>query len=193
MGEPPAGDGAAQAAEEARERLRQSRAGAKRAVKLAGRLDGLPGTSRALAGGDITPQHARIIAEAAEAADVDEGELLEAAAGEPADTFANTARRHVAERCAGEDPAERRRRQRARRELSIKQQPDGMYKLFGAVGCCGCRGGGTGWCEVLPAAGYVVQWQIRPCSQSWCAWWNATSIARSLSPKFSDRNDSSNG
>ncbi len=125
--------GEAQAAEAARERLRQSRAAARREVKLAGRLDGLPGTSRALAGGDITPRHAKIIAEAAEAADVDEEALLEAAAGEPADTFANTARRHVAERSAGEDPAERRRRQRARRELSIRRQADGMYKLFGLL------------------------------------------------------------
>ncbi len=125
--------GEARAAEAVRDRLRQSRSGAKRDVKLAGQLVGLAGTVQALADGDITPQHAKIIAEAAEHTDVDEGELLTAAAGQPTDVFANTVRCHVNDRAAGEDFAERRRRQRARRELSIRQQSDGMYKLFGLL------------------------------------------------------------
>ena len=124
-------DGEARAAEAVRERLRQSRGSAKRDVKLAGRLADLAGTAQALADGDITPQHARIIAEAAEHAEVDEAELLDAAASQPTDVFGHTVRDLVNERTAGEDLAERRRRQRARRELSIKQQSDGMYKLFG--------------------------------------------------------------
>ena len=45
--------------------------------------------------------------------------------------FGHTVRDHVNRRTAEEDLQERRRRQRARRELSIKQQSDGMYKLFG--------------------------------------------------------------
>ena len=124
-------DGEARAAEAVRQRTRQSRSSAKRDVKLAGQLADLSGTSQALADGDITPQHARIIADAAEHTDVDEAELLAAAASEPTDVFGNTVRNHVNERSAGEDLQERRRRQRARRELSIKQQSDGMWKLFG--------------------------------------------------------------
>ncbi len=124
-------DGEAKAAEAVRDRLRQSRGTAKRDVKLAGQLADLAGTAQALADGDITPQHARIIADAAEHTDVDEAELLDAAASQPTDVFGNTVRDHVNERSAGEDLQERRRRQRARRELSIKQQSDGMYKLFG--------------------------------------------------------------
>lgn len=124
-------DGEAEAAEAVRRRSRQSRGSAKRDVKLAGQLADLTDTSQALADGDITPQHARIIADAAEHTDVDEAELLAAAASEPTDVFGNTVRNHVNERTAGEELEERRRRQRARRELSIKQQSDGMYKLFG--------------------------------------------------------------
>ena len=124
-------DGKAKAAEAVRDRLRQSRGSAKRDVKLAGQLADLDGTAQALAGGDITPQHARIIAEAAEHTDVDEDELLDAAATQPTDVFGHTVREHVNERSAGEDLEERRRRQRARRELSIRRQSDGMYKLFG--------------------------------------------------------------
>ena len=126
-------DGEAKAAEAVRDRLRQSRGSAKRDVKLAGQLADLAGTSQALADGDITPQHAKIIAEAAEHTDVDEDELLAAATSEPTDVFGHTVRDHVNERSAGEDLQERRRRQRARRELSLKQQSDGMYKLFGLL------------------------------------------------------------
>lgn len=124
-------DGEAKAAEAVRDRLRQSRGSAKRDVKLAGQLADLAGTAQALADGDITPQHAKIIAEASEHTDVDEAELLDAAATQPTDVFGHTVRDHVNERSAGEDLQERRRRQRARRELSIKRQSDGMYKLFG--------------------------------------------------------------
>ena len=124
-------DGEAKAAEAVRDRLRQSRGSAKRDVKLAGQLADLAGTAQALADGDITPQHAKLIAEAAEHTDVDEAELLDAAARQPTDVFGHTVRDHVNEKSAGEDLVERRRRQRARRELSIKRQSDGMYKLFG--------------------------------------------------------------
>ena len=124
-------DGETKAAEAVRLRSRQSRGSAKRDVKLAGQLANLTGTAKALADGDITPQHARMIATAAEGADVDEDELLAAAAGQPTDVFGHTVRDHVNERTAGEDLAERRRRQHSRRELSLRRQSDGMYKLFG--------------------------------------------------------------
>ncbi len=123
--------GAAAAAEAVRDRLRQSRGSAKRDVKLAGQLADLPDTSQALADGAITAQHARIIAEAAEHTAVDEAALLTAAEREPTDVFGDTVRDHVNEKSADEDLQERRRRQRARRELSISRHSDGMYKLFG--------------------------------------------------------------
>ena len=124
-------DGEARAAEAVRDRLRQSRGSAKRDVKLAGQLADLPNTSQALADGAITAQHARIIAEAAEHTAVDEAALLTAAEREPTDVFGHTVRDHVNEKSADEDLQERRRRQRARRELSISRHSDGMYKLFG--------------------------------------------------------------
>ena len=123
--------GEAHTADVLRNGLKQSRGGAKREVQFAGRLADLPGTAEALADGAITPQHARTIADAAAHTPVDEAALLAAAEEEPADVFGRTVRDHVNERSAGEDLEERRRRQRARREASIKQQSDGMYRLFG--------------------------------------------------------------
>ena len=124
-------DGEAHAADVLRNGLKQSRGGAKREVLFAGRLADLPATAGALAEGAITPQHARTSADAAAHTPVDEAALLGAAGEEPADVFARTVRDHVNERCAGEDLEERRRRQRAQREVSLKQESDGMYKLFG--------------------------------------------------------------
>ena len=127
-------DGEAKAADAVRTRTRQSRYGARRDVELAAQLAEVPKTAGALAEGSITPQHARMIAEAAEqapaGAPIDEAELLEAAEREPVDVFGNTVRGHVNARI-GDDLEERRKRQRAQRRLSIKQQPDGMYELFG--------------------------------------------------------------
>ena len=124
-------DGEARAAEVLRGDLKQSRGGAKREVRFAGRLADLPGTAEALADGAITAQHARAIADASAHTPVDEAVLLAAAEKEPADVFGHTVRDHVNERSAGEDLEQRRRRQRARREANIKQESDGMYKLFG--------------------------------------------------------------
>ncbi len=127
-------DGEAQAADVLRNDVGQSRGSAKREVRLAGQLAKVPRTAGALAEGAITPQHARLIAEAAEqappGAPIDEGELLAAAGREPADLFGRTVREHLNER-SGDDLEERRKRQRAQRRLTIKQQPDGMFELFG--------------------------------------------------------------
>ena len=126
--------GEARAADVLRNDLKQTRGAAKREVKLAGQLAEVPTTARALAAGAITPQHARLIAEAAEQAPagqpIDEAELLAAAEREPADLFGRTVRDHLNER-SGSDLEERRKRQRDQRELNWKQDPDGMYKLFG--------------------------------------------------------------
>ena len=127
-------DGEARAADVMRNDLKQSRGSAKRQVKEAGQLAQVPSTARALAEGVITPQHARLIAGAAEQAPagspIDERELLAAAEQEPADLFGRTVRDHLNER-SGDDLEERRKRQRAQRRLSFKKQPDGMFELFG--------------------------------------------------------------
>lgn len=127
-------DGEARAAEVLRNDVKQSRGSAKRQVKEAGRLAQVPNTAQALAEGAITPQHARLIAEAAEAAPpgtpIDEAELLTAATEQPADLFGATVRDHLNER-NGDDLEERRKRQRSQRRLTWKQQPDGMFELFG--------------------------------------------------------------
>ncbi len=123
--------GEAHAAAVLRGDLKQSRGGARRDVQFAERLSDLPKTAEALADGDVTPEAARTIADASAHTPVDEDELLDAAGTEPADVFARTVRDHVNERTAAEDLEERRRRQRSRREANIKQQSDGMYKLFG--------------------------------------------------------------
>ena len=127
-------DGEARAADVVRNDLKESRSSAKRQVRDAGRLAAVPKVARALGEGVITPQHARLIAEAAEqapeGAPVDEAELLTAAQDEPADRFGATVREHLNER-RGDDLEERRRRQRAQRRLSFKHQPDGMFELFG--------------------------------------------------------------
>ena len=61
-------DGEAQAADVLRNDVGQSRGSAKREVRLAGQLAKVPQTAGPLAEGAITPQHARLIAEAAEQA-----------------------------------------------------------------------------------------------------------------------------
>ena len=104
--------GEAQAADVLCGDLKQSRGAAKREVKLAGQLADVPATAEALADGAITPQHARLIAEAAEAAPpgapIDEAELLEAAANQAADLFGRTVRGHLDERAGDEQTGERR-------------------------------------------------------------------------------------
>ena len=122
--------GEAGAVEMLREGLGQSRSGAKRDVKFAGVLAAMPVTAAALAEGAITPQHARLIVDAAEHVPVDEAELVAAARREHVDLFRRTVREHVNDRL-GDDLEERRRHQRAQRGVSLKQQPDGMYTLFG--------------------------------------------------------------
>ena len=126
--------GEARAADVLHNDLKQSKGAAKGEVRLAGRLGDMSATAEALAAGAITPQHARLIADAAEQAPagkpIDEAGLLAAAGREPADRFGRTVRDHLNER-AGDDLHERRKRQRNQRQVSWKHEPDGMYKLFG--------------------------------------------------------------
>ncbi|MCY4631241.1 MAG: DUF222 domain-containing protein [bacterium] len=113
-----------------REVLGQARGAAKREVQFAEMLAALPATAEALLAGEITPPHARIIAEAAGKVAVDEAELAAMARREHLDRFRRSVREHVNARI-GDDLEERRRHQRAEREVNIKQHPDGMYTLFG--------------------------------------------------------------
>ncbi len=123
-------DGEAGAAEFLRDGLLRARSGAKRDVLFASRLAVLPATAAALAAGMIGEPHARLIAEAAGEVDVDEATLVGAAQREHVDLFRRTVRDHVNARI-GDDLTERRRRQRARREVRFGRQADGMFTLFG--------------------------------------------------------------
>ena len=122
--------GEAHTVEMLRDVVGQSRGGAKRDVKFAEVLERLPSTAEALLSGHITPQHARLIAEAAEKVAVDEEQLAAVAGQEHLDRFRRSVREHVNARI-GDDLEARRRHQRSERELNIKQHPDGMYTLFG--------------------------------------------------------------
>ncbi len=117
-----------------RDGLRQSRGRAKQDVKLAEQLGRAPGTAEALRSGAITAKQAKMIAEAVEQTPSGdpggEAGLLDAAGRESEDRFSRTVRDFVNEQTRG-DLGERRARQRERRYLNIKQEPDGMFSLMG--------------------------------------------------------------
>ncbi len=126
--------GEGHAADVLRDSLRQSRGRAKQDVKLAEQLGRAPGTAEALRSGSITPRQAKMIAEAMEQTPSGdsggEAGLLDAAGREPEDLLARTVRDFVNEQTR-DDLGERRKRQRERRYLNIKQEPDGMFSLMG--------------------------------------------------------------
>ncbi len=117
-----------------RDGLRQSRGRAKQDVQLAERLSRTPGTAEALRSGSITPKQAKMIAEAVEQAPPGdpggEAGLLDAAGRESEDRFSRTVRDYMNEQTR-DDLGERRKRQREKRYLNIKQEPDGMFSLMG--------------------------------------------------------------
>ncbi len=126
--------GEGHAADVLRDSLRQSRGRAKQDVKLAEQLGRAPGTAEALRSGAITAKQAKMIAEAVEQTPSGdsggEAGLLDAAGRESEDQFARTVRDFVNEQTR-DDLGERRKRQRERRYLNIKQEPDGMFSLMG--------------------------------------------------------------
>ncbi len=128
--------GAGYAVDVLRDGLRQSRGRAKQDVQLAERLSRTPGTAEALRSGSITAKQAKMIAEAVEQApsgDSDgEAGLLDAAGRESEDRFSRTVRDYMNEQTR-DDLGERRKRQRERRYLNIKQEPDGMFSLMGRL------------------------------------------------------------
>ncbi len=119
-----------------RDSLKQSRGRAKQDVKLAEQLGRTPGTAEALRSGAITAKQAKMIAEAVEQTpsgdSAGEAELLDAAGRESEDQFSRTVRDHMNEQTR-DDLGERRARQRERRYLNIKQEPDGMFSLMGRL------------------------------------------------------------
>ncbi len=126
--------GSGHAADVLRDSLRQSRGRAKQDVQLAEQLSRTPGTADALRSGSITAKQAKMIAEAVEQAPSGdsggEAGLLDAAGRESEDLFARTVRDYMNEQTR-DDLGERRARQRERRYLNIKQEPDGMFSLMG--------------------------------------------------------------
>ncbi len=128
--------GGGPAADVLRDGLKQSRGRAKQDVQLAEQLGRAPETAEALRAGSITPKQAKMIAEAVEQAPPGspsgEAKLLDAAGRESEDRFSRTVRDHMNEQIL-DDLEERRKRQRERRYLNIKQEPDGMFSLLGRL------------------------------------------------------------
>ncbi len=126
--------GEGHAADVLRDGLKQSRGRARQDVQLAEQLGRVPGTAEALRSGSITAKQAKMIAEAVEQAPPGgsggEAKLLDAAGRESEDRFSRTVRDFVNEQTR-DDLGERRKRQRERRYLNIKQEPDGMFSLMG--------------------------------------------------------------
>ena len=102
-----------------REQSGESVRGSRQEVETGSRLKELPGTKKAFGEGEITSGHARIIAKAAEDANIDEEELVEKAKKQPVDVFAHTARRHAQQR-SGDDGMSVLERQRRDRKAWIR-------------------------------------------------------------------------
>ena len=102
---------------------------AKKEVETAKQLESLPQTSGALASGDITAGHAKLIARTSSEGKIVEGELVDKAKTEGFDDFAKTVRRHQNEQAekAGVSVLER---QRKKRFAQAFESPDnGMLVL----------------------------------------------------------------
>ena len=123
-------EGDAAAEETLRRTQKRSRAGARKAVKVAAQLEWAPRVAGKLADGAITPEAAGLILDAAGETPVDHGVLLEAAEEEPDDLFRKTLKEHVNERTSEQELEARREGQRRRRRASISEQADGMFHLF---------------------------------------------------------------
>ena len=126
-------EGDAAAEEILRRDQKRSRAGARKAVKVAAQLEWAPDVADKLASGAITPEAAGLILDAAAEAPVDQNLLLDAAEQEPDDLFRRTLKEHLNERTSEQELQERRERQRRRRRASITEQPDGMFHLFASL------------------------------------------------------------
>ena len=102
-----------------REQSGQSTHKSRKEVETAGKLKGLPVTSDAFRKGEITFDHAQIIADTAGRVEIDEEELVDKASSEPVDVFARTARQHEQER-SGDDGMSTLKKQRRNRKAWIR-------------------------------------------------------------------------
>ncbi len=109
------------------EELRSSKRSARHDVKNAERLAKLPAASEALAAGEITEPHARLIARASSEGPIDEQVLVDAAKTERIDDFSKTMRRHQQE-MSDDDGMAILEGQRSRRSSRMFKSPDtGMF------------------------------------------------------------------
>ena len=109
---------------------KQSRRGARKAVRTAAQLEWAPNVAAKLADGSITPEAAGLILDADSETGVDQHKLLAAAEEEPDDVFRRTLKDHVNERATEQELEARRAAQRRRRRASVSEQSDGMFHLF---------------------------------------------------------------
>ena len=106
-----------------------SRREAKKEVETAKQLESLPQTSGALASGDITAGHAKLIARTSSEGKIVEAELVDKAKTEAFDDFVKTVRKHQNQQAdkAGESVLER---QRKKRYAQVFESPEnGMLVL----------------------------------------------------------------
>ena len=108
-----------------------SRRRARQELETATELENLPKTREGLRKGDISPDHARILARASQRGNIDEDELVDKARSQSPDKFAATVRRHEQAR-AEDDGVKRLEHQRKQRFAKIKiSLDDGMTVLYG--------------------------------------------------------------
>ena len=99
-------------------------------METGSKLKDLPVVSDAFGKGQISYDHARIIAKTAERVNIDEQELVDLAKVQPVDVFAGTARKHERDR-SGDNGVSRLEQQRQERCGRIKTDPaDGMTVLW---------------------------------------------------------------
>ncbi len=99
-------------------------------VETAQKLKGLSRVRKAFGDGEITFGHAKIIADTAGRANIDERELVDLAKEQPVDVFARAARRHEQQQ-SNDDGMSRLERQRQDRKAGIRVDfSDGMTVLW---------------------------------------------------------------
>ncbi len=107
----------------------QSTGKSRKEVETAGKLKDLPVTADAFRKGEITFDHAQIIADTAGRVEIDEKELVDKASSEPADIFARTARQHEQERSEDDGMLTLKKQRRNRRAWIRVNRGDGMTVL----------------------------------------------------------------
>ena len=109
------------------EELRSSKRNARHDVRNAERLAMLPATSEALAAGEITEPHARLIARASSEGPIDEQVLVDAAKAERIDDFSKTMRRHQQEMSGDDGQAILEAQRKRRTSRMFKSGDTGMF------------------------------------------------------------------